>query len=56
MVPPLQQSWELAKAEQGKDSPVINTLTAPSDVGAEEVDPLDRIKELLGRRAQSNLQ
>jgi hypothetical protein len=56
MVPPLQQSLELAKAEQGKESPVIDKLTAPSDVGAEEADPLDRIKELLGRSAQSNLQ
>lgn len=27
MVPPLQQSLELEKAEQGKDSPVIQKLT-----------------------------
>jgi hypothetical protein len=56
MVPPLQQSLELDKAEQGKESPIIDKLTAPSDIGAEELDPLDRIKQLLGRRAQSNLQ
>ena len=27
MVPPLQQHLELAKAEQGKDSPIIQKLT-----------------------------
>lgn len=27
MVPPLQQHLELDKAEQGKDSPIIQTLT-----------------------------
>lgn len=27
MVPPLQQGLEMAKAEQGKDSPVIQKLT-----------------------------
>jgi hypothetical protein len=27
MVPPLQQSLELDKAEQGKDSPIIQKLT-----------------------------
>ena len=27
MVPPLQQSLELEKAEQGKDSPIIQKLT-----------------------------
>jgi hypothetical protein len=50
-VPPLQQHLELAKADQGKESPVIDKLTAPDNVGAEE-DPLDRIKELLAKRAQ----
>jgi hypothetical protein len=51
-VPPLQQYLELAKADHGKESPVIDKLTAPDDVGAEEEDPLDRIKELLAKRAQ----
>jgi ribosome assembly protein YihI (activator of Der GTPase) len=53
MVPPLQQHVELAKAEQGKESPVIDKLTASSDIGAEPEptqDPaLDRIKQLMGR-------
>jgi hypothetical protein len=52
-VPPLQQHLELAKAEQGKESPVIDKLTAPNDIGAEEQDPaadqLDRIKQLMAR-------
>ena len=51
-VPPLQQHLELAKADQGKESPVIDKLTAPDNVGAEEDDPLDRIKELLAKRTQ----
>ena len=35
MVSPLQQEIELAKAEQGKDSPVIDKLTAPDSIGRE---------------------
>jgi hypothetical protein len=34
-VPPLQQHLELAKAEQGKDSPVIDKITADDNIGAE---------------------
>jgi len=35
MVPPLQQGLELAKAAQGKDSPVIDKITADDSIGAE---------------------
>jgi hypothetical protein len=35
MVPPLQQDIELKKAELGKESPVINKMVAPSEVGKE---------------------
>ena len=35
MVPPLQQELELAKAEQGKESPVIDKITADDSIGAE---------------------
>ena len=34
-VPPLQQELELAKAEQGKESPVIDKITADDSIGAE---------------------
>ncbi len=34
-VPPLQQHLELAKAEQGKDSPVIDKITSDDTIGAE---------------------
>ena len=34
-VPPLQQHLELAKAEQGKDSPVIDKITADDKIGQE---------------------
>lgn len=57
MVPPLQQQLELAKAEQGKESSIIDKLIAPSEIGSEEkVDPLSRIKELISHRMQSNPQ
>ena len=53
MVPPLQQELELAKAEQGKESPVIDKLTANDDIGAEEKtaddDLLSKIKQLISR-------
>ena len=40
MVSPLQQEIEMAKAEQGKDSPVIDELTDDDEtVGAEENKP-----------------
>ena len=34
-VPPLQQHLELAKAEQGKESPVIDKITADDKIGQE---------------------
>lgn len=57
MVPPLQQHIELAKADQGKDSPVIDKITADDDIGAEPEaqdaeqvpDELQRLLQLLGR-------
>jgi len=53
MVPPLQQHVELAKAELGKESPVIDKLTQDHTIGQEpvppEVDQLNRIKQLMVR-------
>ena len=53
MVPPLQQELELAKAEQGKESPVIDKLTANDTLGSEDTrdddDLLDKIKQLISR-------
>jgi len=53
MVPPLQQSLELAKAEQGKQSPVIDKITADDSIGSEtksEDDSLiQAIKQLVIR-------
>jgi hypothetical protein len=53
-VSPLQQELELKKAAVGKDSAVIDKITAPEDIGAEDNeedtglhDELSRIKELL---------
>lgn len=37
-VSPLQQELELKKADAGKDSAVIDKLTAPEDVGSEDND------------------
>ncbi len=34
-VSPLQQELELAKADQGKESPVIDKITADDNIGAE---------------------
>lgn len=52
-VPPLQQSLELQKAEHGKQSPVIDKITADDDIGAEpsnnDDDLLDKIKQLITR-------
>ena len=36
MVPPLQQSIEMQKSAQGKESPVIDTITQDSELGAED--------------------
>jgi hypothetical protein len=57
MVPPLQQHLELAKAGQGKESPVIDKLTADDSIGSEndeenhdpDADLLDKIKQLISR-------
>lgn len=52
MVPPQQQELELKKAEQGKESPVIDKLTDDEpDVGDEEdeaSEDIDNIKTLAG--------
>jgi hypothetical protein len=37
-VSPLQQELELKKADAGKDSAVIDKLTAPEDIGSEDED------------------
>jgi len=49
MVPPLQQHLELHKAELGKESPVIDKLTADDTIGAEpsEDQLLSLVKRLL---------
>jgi len=47
MVPPLQQELELAKAEQGKESPVIDKITADDNIGAEPASKEDELKRLL---------
>lgn len=53
MVPPLQQHLELAKADQGKESPVIDKITSDDSIGAEPTnaddDLLDKIKQLISR-------
>lgn len=36
MVPPLQQSIEMQKSAQGKESPVIDAITTDSEIGAED--------------------
>jgi hypothetical protein len=35
MVPPLQQELELTKADQGKESPVIDKITTDDSIGTE---------------------
>ena len=49
-VSPLQQELELKKADAGKDSAVIDKLTAPEDVGSEDED--DANKDELFRMIQ----
>jgi hypothetical protein len=53
MVSPLQQELELAKAAQGKESPVVDKLTANDNVGAETTSQddslLQAIKQLISR-------
>ena len=49
MIPPLQQELELKKAELGKDTPVIDKITADHDQGEEpeDTDPLERLRTLI---------
>ena len=49
MIPPLQQELELKKAELGKDTPVIDKITADHDQGEEpeDIDPLERLRTLI---------
>ena len=57
MVSPLQQELELAKANQGKESPVIDKITADDNIGAEPENPqpnsgqdeLQRLLQLISR-------
>lgn len=52
MVSPLQQELELAKAGQGKESPVIDKITADDNIGAEPApnpNELKRLLQLVGR-------
>jgi hypothetical protein len=53
MVPPLQQHIELAKADLGKESPVIDKLTSDDTIGGDKDDAdnkfLDKIKHLISR-------
>jgi hypothetical protein len=53
MVSPQQQELELAKAELGKESPVIDKLTQNDNIGAEPEQTenviLSRIKQLMAR-------
>ena len=57
MVSPLQQGLELAKANQGKESPVIDKITADDNIGAEPENPqpnsgqdeLQRLLQLISR-------
>jgi hypothetical protein len=54
MVPPLQQGLELAKASLGKESPIIDKITANEpDIGTEKEETdsdsidLERIRQLI---------
>jgi len=53
MISPLQQELELAKAEQGKKSPVIDKITQDDDLGSEtkrqDDSLLQAIKQLVSR-------
>jgi len=52
MISPQQQELELKKAEQGKDSPVIDKMLDDDDEGAEEAtdqeNNIENIKALAG--------
>ncbi len=51
MVSPQQQELELKKAELGKESPVIDKLTANDNVGAEPAqnDIIQQLRALMSR-------
>ena len=53
MVSPLQQELELAKAAQGKESPVIDKMTQDDNIGDENKSAddslLQAIKQLISR-------
>lgn len=51
MVTPQQQELELKKAELGKQSPVIDKLTADDTIGAEpeQIDIIQRLRALMSR-------
>ena len=53
MVSPLQQELELARAEQGKESPVIDKMTQNDTIGDEDKSAddslLQAIKHLISR-------
>lgn len=53
MVTPLQQELELAKAQLGKDSPVIDKITQDTETVGEEPpeqnDIIERLKALLSK-------
>lgn len=51
MIPPQQQELELAKAEQGKESPSIDKMLDNDDEGEEEsADQLNFLQTLAGLR------
>ena len=52
MVAPLQQELELAKAEQGKESPVIDKITADDEIGSEPEKESDTDNQALQRLKQ----
>ena len=52
MVPPLQQGIELAKADQGKESPVIDKIAADDNIGQEPEQTDDADQQLLQRLKQ----
>ena len=51
-VSPLQQELELKKADAGKDSAVIDKLTAPEGIGSEDEENNDVTKDELFRIIQ----
>jgi hypothetical protein len=52
MVAPLQQQLELQKADQGKESPVIDKIAADDNIGQEPEQTDDADQQLLQRLKQ----